>query len=79
MSVYACSFTRAGKSFIARSLIVKIVISMMTVSVNLCRCLKDNEDGDDIDVDLCRGLMMTRQTRWSVLAATTSGAGGGGL
>ena len=58
----------------ARSLIVKIVIQM---SVNLYRCLKDNEDGDDIDVDLCRGLMMTRQIRWSVLAATTSGAGGG--
>ena len=73
------AYERRKKSFMARSLIVKIVISMMTVSVNLYRCLKDNEDGDDIDVDLCRGLMMTRQTRWSVLAATTSGAGGGGL
>ena len=73
------AYERRKESFMARSLIVKIVISMMTVSVNLYRCLKDNEDGDDIDVDLCRGLMMTRQTRWSVLAATTSGAGGGGL
>ena len=64
------------ESFMARSLIVKIVIQMMTVSVNLYRCLKDNEDGDDIDVDLCRGLMMTRQTRWSVLAATSGAEGG---
>ena len=67
------AYERRKESFMVRPL---IVISMMTVSVNLCRCLKDNEDGDDIDVDLCRGLMMTRQTRWSVLAATTSGAGG---
>ena len=73
------AYERREESFTARPLIVKIVILMMTVSVNLYRCLKDNEDGDDIDVDLCRGLMMTRQTRWSVLAATTSGAGGGGL